>query len=358
MPATAPAGLGRLEREQIVLTADQVIPLLAAGANSPLLSGAAPLDSRTKRLMESRFGYGFDEVRVHTGELAAAAAHALCAQAFALGQDVFFAHGQYEPYDDAGCLLLAHELIHVIQQRGISRFDYQNCAGVGEPDDALELEAERLTQSFLAPSRLPRVTSDHLVVVRRVIRVDPASVSMTVDKGVTKAKAAVDVIPVQGQTKIAVGHLTAGIDLKRAGTNADLDAIVVDPVIKMTGKANILGDAGDDVNTTNLNLNFIQIGTIFQLEDTFAGERATKGTSKCITGRWFGRVFCSTAIPRFSSLPAGVNLLRRTSSTLKSPALWADPGKATARPSKHPRSFKTERVKQIISYSSCERITA
>jgi lysozyme family protein len=71
--------------------------------------------------MESRFGYDFGQVRVHTGSRADAAARAVEARAFALSDDIVFGDGQYDPHGAEGRRLLAHELTHVIQQQPAAR---------------------------------------------------------------------------------------------------------------------------------------------------------------------------------------------------------------------------------------------
>jgi hypothetical protein len=72
------------------------------------------LDLRTREFMESRFGYDFSKVRVHTDEKAAESARMLNAKAYTLGQDVVFGSGQYSATSE-GKKLLAHELTHVVQ---------------------------------------------------------------------------------------------------------------------------------------------------------------------------------------------------------------------------------------------------
>ncbi|RME18715.1 MAG: DUF4157 domain-containing protein, partial [Candidatus Zixiibacteriota bacterium] len=71
-----------------------------------------PLDPSTRSFMEARFGHDFSRVRVHADGQAAAAARAVNARAYTLGQDVVFAGGQYAPDTLAGQRLLAHELTH------------------------------------------------------------------------------------------------------------------------------------------------------------------------------------------------------------------------------------------------------
>lgn len=56
-------------------------------------------------------------VRVHTGTAADRAARSVGARAFALGQHLVFADGEYRPAGGEGRRLLAHELAHVVQDR-------------------------------------------------------------------------------------------------------------------------------------------------------------------------------------------------------------------------------------------------
>ena len=80
------------------------------------LGTGTPLDTPSRNYFESRFGYDFSGVRVHTGEAASDSARAIQARAYTLGRDIVFASGQYEPASFTGKRLLAHELAHVVQQ--------------------------------------------------------------------------------------------------------------------------------------------------------------------------------------------------------------------------------------------------
>ncbi len=77
-----------------------------------------PLDRETKQFMERGFGYGLDNVRVHTDSFAAQVTGDLGAEALAIGKDVFFRPGGYQPSTTSGRKLLAHELAHVVQCEG------------------------------------------------------------------------------------------------------------------------------------------------------------------------------------------------------------------------------------------------
>lgn len=79
------------------------------------LGPGQPLETKTRAFMESRFGLDFSEVRIHTDIEAGSAAKTLNAEAFTLGDDIFFGRGTYRP--STSDPLLAHELVHVAQQR-------------------------------------------------------------------------------------------------------------------------------------------------------------------------------------------------------------------------------------------------
>ncbi len=74
------------------------------------------LEPETRKFMESRFGYDFGEVRIHTDNQAEVMARNLNAEAFTIGRDVYFGSGRYNPATNSGQRLVAHELTHVVQQ--------------------------------------------------------------------------------------------------------------------------------------------------------------------------------------------------------------------------------------------------
>ena len=83
-----------------------------------LRSAGQPLSLGSRAFFEPRLGHDFRNVRVHTDERAAAAAHSIGARAFTAGSEVVFGRGEYAPDTHGGRRLLAHELTHVKQQAG------------------------------------------------------------------------------------------------------------------------------------------------------------------------------------------------------------------------------------------------
>jgi hypothetical protein len=101
--------------------------------------GGNKLDSRAQDKIGGALGDSLDDVRVHTDDQANALASSVSARAFTTGADVYFAKGEYSPGSSDGQELLAHELTHVVQQRGAPS---SGPLTVSQPGDALEQEAE------------------------------------------------------------------------------------------------------------------------------------------------------------------------------------------------------------------------
>ncbi|HEU4731911.1 MAG TPA: DUF4157 domain-containing protein [Kofleriaceae bacterium] len=89
-----------------------------ASVDEVVRSPGEPLDGATRAFMEPRFGHDFGRVRVHATERAGQSAHAIDALAYTAGEHIVFAPGQWQPGTARGRQLLAHELAHVVQQRG------------------------------------------------------------------------------------------------------------------------------------------------------------------------------------------------------------------------------------------------
>jgi hypothetical protein len=88
--------------------------------------------------METRLGAGFSDVRVHTDAAAQASAAEVGARAYTSGSHVVIGDGGGDKHT------LAHELIHVIQQRQgpVAGTDNGDELSVSDPGDRFEREAE------------------------------------------------------------------------------------------------------------------------------------------------------------------------------------------------------------------------
>lgn len=97
-----------------------------------LNSGGTQLDVDTRGFMETRFGYDFSKVKIHTDGNAVRSAQSINALAYTSGSNIVFNEGQYEPGTVRGRKLLAHELTHVIQQskagESVQRYSTEDCS--------------------------------------------------------------------------------------------------------------------------------------------------------------------------------------------------------------------------------------
>ena len=82
---------------------------------------------------------------MHTDDTADQLNRSVSAQAFATGTDVYFAKGEYSPGSADGDQLIAHELAHVVQQRGAPK---SGPLTVSQPGDALETEADAVADAI------------------------------------------------------------------------------------------------------------------------------------------------------------------------------------------------------------------
>lgn len=87
---------------------------VARGVRS-LRGRGQPLSPSLRSYYEPRFGHSFENVRLHTDPGSGEIARKINARAFAYGNDIAFAPGEYQPETKQGKWLLAHELAHVVQ---------------------------------------------------------------------------------------------------------------------------------------------------------------------------------------------------------------------------------------------------
>jgi hypothetical protein len=114
--------------------------------------GGQPLPPGSREFMESRFGRDFGMVRVHADPSAAELARQVSARAFTTGNHVFFAAGEFQPDLGPGQHLLAHELAHVVQQRG--------AAGGRDNGSGHHAAANGIRQASTGPGPRPAIQRD------------------------------------------------------------------------------------------------------------------------------------------------------------------------------------------------------
>jgi len=134
------------KRTLVQLAAEPGAQGVGAGASAPLgpTGGGSAMPAPLQKKMEGSFGADFSSVRVHEGGQASS----LGAMAYAQGDDLHFAPGQYQPGSQGGQALIGHELAHVVQQRqGRVSAPGQAKGAPVVADQGLEDEADRAGQA-------------------------------------------------------------------------------------------------------------------------------------------------------------------------------------------------------------------
>jgi hypothetical protein len=127
-----------------------------------LRSPGQPLEPAMRTFMEARSGHDFGRVRVHTDSRANASASAVAARAYTVGHHVVFGEGQFAPGTAEGRRLIAHELMHVMQQRE-STVGLSPKLTIAPPGDAFEQEADRFADAVAGGT--PNILDTQLPVV-------------------------------------------------------------------------------------------------------------------------------------------------------------------------------------------------
>jgi hypothetical protein len=126
-----------------IMPSGEVHPEVQGKVDSTRGSGAS-LDAGVRGRMEGSLG-DLSDVTVHTDDTADALNRSVSARAFATGSDVYFAKGEYSPGSASGDKLIAHELAHVVQQRGAPS---SGPLTVSNPGDTLETEADSVADQI------------------------------------------------------------------------------------------------------------------------------------------------------------------------------------------------------------------
>lgn len=111
-----------------------------------------PLERALQEEMSLRIGDDFNDVRVHTGPEADQLNQRLGARAFTTGPDIFFERGAYDPGTLGGRRRIAHELVHVVQQRTGQVTAEDGCMTVRPADDPFEQQAAQTAERIIGPA--------------------------------------------------------------------------------------------------------------------------------------------------------------------------------------------------------------
>jgi Domain of unknown function (DUF4157) len=135
-----------------------------ASLNEAQKHAGYPLDADSRSYFEPRLGRELGQVRIHNDSSANDAARNMKARAFTVGQEIHFAAGEFNPASQEGRRLLAHELVHTVQQGELRTS--QPKLQISQPADASEMEADRVAGAIVngAPAQVSNTlqTAPHI----------------------------------------------------------------------------------------------------------------------------------------------------------------------------------------------------
>ena len=122
-----------------------------------LQSAGEPLNESAREYMEPRFGHDFSQVRIHTDSEATESARAINANAYTVGRHVILDRNKNPEGSAAEQQVLAHELAHVVQQKGAAPGPKLT---IGAAGNAAEREADTAADKVTGGSKAaPRAGS-------------------------------------------------------------------------------------------------------------------------------------------------------------------------------------------------------
>ena len=209
--------------------------------NSVLSSPGQPLGAETRAFMESSLGHDFSQVRIHGDQKAAESARAVNALAYTVGSDVVFRDSQYSPHTVEGRRILAHELTHVVQQRGHTMSSAHGITLDDTPQ--FEQEADRVADAAMNGRPESAISSHSTRGVQRQPAAkseSPATESSRTAPPKAESPASACVVPVNGQEPesltrmdtVTVIEICGGSTEPCAAVKADLGALCAEVTAK------------------------------------------------------------------------------------------------------------------------------
>jgi hypothetical protein len=242
---------------------------VAAAASS---SGHA-LPGAVQRKFESSLGADLSSVRVHTGAESHVAAESVGARAYAIGQDIHFAEGQYDPSSAAGQHLLAHEVAHTVQQVG-SAPRRQNKLEASTPADTAELEADRAANAMVSDQ--PAAIAGAMVLARKIQRQElPAKPSTSATDQAIEREFLAELRRLAGNAMLAAftNYSMAADEVKAEMKDKEARPTLLDTLIDLAVGALVPGAANLVINRVRGSLKLIAttaIGKYVKDADTAA----------------------------------------------------------------------------------------
>jgi len=188
------------------------VPVPAGGSTAPplvhsvLRSLGQPLSLTARAFMEPRFRQDFSGLRIHADTPAAESAGVVGASGYTVGDHIVLAADHRELMSPDGKKLLAHELAHVVQQRGGTRTLrrhadslYEDQTGPDQPDEDVQTDEDnnddsaQLDDVEVEPDDSDEISIELAAVDYQIAGLKAAVASATRDRSSAESLGSLDV---------------------------------------------------------------------------------------------------------------------------------------------------------------------
>jgi hypothetical protein len=290
------------------LSAPRATPGAATSSvQAPLLSGGQPLDAAMRAHYEAATGEDLGAVRVHSGHAADKSALGMNANAYTIGSDIVFAASHFAPGSHEGRRLLAHELTHVVQQRGVGHaaIQLQSAEGKKPVEEARDLAQEMFStpKNQRAPvvAKVQSKAAEFVAALQVAKSAKPPTDGPTADVLRDALRTLADTLIITDQARAAV---QIAIDSKDAQVQTAIVALLLNRSSGVAGQQRLLSllaplagekiaAAGPGASSTQwLEANTPAIGRTFsKLEQMgithFSGEPVAQALSSGLLNEYF-----------------------------------------------------------------------
>jgi hypothetical protein len=146
-----------------ILTTDQethnsVLHHAEEAISAASTSNGQPLPANLHSKFEQALGVDLGSVRIHTDPQSEKANEAINSKAYTIGSDIHFNMGRYNPDSSEGQHLLAHEVVHTVQQTGRGAVQYKLIQADSEDDKSIHQQTDK-TASTPSTGSVPPTTT-------------------------------------------------------------------------------------------------------------------------------------------------------------------------------------------------------
>jgi len=159
---------GPLHRQPVTGASDGFTETVPKSVRGVLAGPGRPLEPGLRQDMEQRFGHDFSQVRVHSGPAAEQSAREINAHAYTVGNRIVFGSGLLASGTNFSRKIIAHELVHVMQQRRASKTIIRRRSGCSKAtitkdhDRARKMVARAITKVSSYDGTTPKKVYDAL----------------------------------------------------------------------------------------------------------------------------------------------------------------------------------------------------